>query len=197
MNNGSNAVAGLRRVLVVMSALALVGCAGVSGTRDASGFPVMVPKADFKLTEVFIDWRDNPGFQYSVSQVVPRGTRLSGLSEPVRKQASSDMQALVGLFKDNVKPMVGQALKPRGVAAGQKQTINLTPVAGFHSDAEISITIRAEVFDNETRKRWVFDLKNSSGVLLLGARSYKPGPDVVESYTKQLMETFASAQLTN
>lgn len=197
MNVVNNAITGLKRLSAVISVLALMACAGASGMRDASGLPVMVPKADFKLTEIFIDWRDNPGFQYSVSQVVPRGTRSAGLSEPVRAQASADMKGLVSLFKDNAKPVLGQALKSRGVAAGQKQTINLTPVAGFHSDAEISLTVRAEVYDSETRKRWTFDLKNSSGVLLLGARSYKPGPEVVESYTKQLMETFASAQLVN
>jgi hypothetical protein len=189
----------LRRfILTAFFVSALVACSGASPLRDASGKYVEVPVAEFQLKEVYVQWRDNPAFNYTVSETTYGGSGGGrGVSEGARAQALADMKTLISLYKDNTPTQLGRSLGERGVPSGQKQTVTLTPVTGYQSGAETKITIRAIVYDGETRKRWQFDLNNSSGQLLLGPRNNKPNDEFVLSYTKALVDTFVKAKLIN
>lgn len=192
----------VKRLVTAVLVLVLTACAGASGSLDSFGFRAAVPMADFKLTEATVEWRDNSQFQYLVSQTVsgPRpffAEDERGVSGPVRVQAASDMKSLVALFRDNMAPALSQQLQRRGIAAGPKQIIVVSPVSGFHSQAKITLALKVEVIDKVTYKRWIFNMENSSGILVMGAKTYKPGPEEVESFAKLLVENFASAQLVN
>jgi hypothetical protein len=173
--------------------LILAACAGVQPNVDSKGQAKPVSASSFKLTEVDVEWRDNPSFRYTV-QVAGYGSAVT-VNDAAKETARVYMQALTGQFRQHIKPELARELGAKSILTGKKQTILATPVQGLHTGAETNIVVRTQIIDQASGQIWTHDTLVSSGILFAGPNHNPPTVEFVKSYVKGLLPILQQAGL--
>jgi hypothetical protein len=185
-----------RMVFIGFLAILLCGCSTTKPMLDASGKPIEVPAANFKLGEVQLVWLENLSFVYRVATVVARGS--TGIPEGDRLKAQNDMKIILDFFRQESVGMLKTELDKAAIKSGNKQRITMMAISG-NQDATgwgTGVVIRTVVQDLSTGQSWQYDLNSTSGIQLLGPRGdAAPTNQYVKNYAESIVEAFKRAQL--
>lgn len=189
-------------LITLTSAVGLLSaCANGYRYRDRSGQYVPVPVAKFKLQRASVRWQENPSFFVSIGVVTYGGVSNAAMREvakptsPEARQVTSDMNLIRNFFKEELNDTLTVRLKKSGVEDGVDQLIVVTPVSGYQSGAETTISLRTVVLDIASREKWQYDVGITSGPLVLGPRNNKPTNQYVHDYVSTITPVFKDGGL--
>ncbi|ABD71657.1 hypothetical protein Rfer_3958 [Rhodoferax ferrireducens T118] len=199
----NNQVLTRRATLITLTSAVglLAACANGYRYRDRSGRYVPVPVANFKLQRASVRWQDNPGFFVSIGVVAYGGVSSAAMREatkptsPQARQATSDMNLIRNLFKEELSATLKDRLKNSGVEEGVDQLIVVTPVSGHQTGAETVMSLRTVVLDMASKEKWQYDVGVTSGPLVLGPQNNKPTNQYVHDYVSTIISVFKDGRL--